>query len=112
MRLALSDTSTTLFTDTLPTVFVRFEAAHANTHGVRPGVFALANGLAKSGALSAAEYSQWRSSNDWFTASHPDPSRSDAAVYDRTMNPGAVAWFKASATPLTEHRRSDPRVKP
>lgn len=75
--------------------FVRYCALEPNARGVRPGVFALANGLANAGRLSAAEHSWWRESNDWYTAAYPLPP---AHVYDRETNPGAVSWFKAGTS--------------
>ena len=80
--------------------FVLFRSPHPNSHGVRVGVFALANGLARSGALSAAEHERWRRGNAWFEAAYADPTLTAPAAYDRAANPGAVAWFRASASGL------------
>ncbi|MFE3830953.1 hypothetical protein, partial [Streptomyces sp. NPDC059092] len=61
------------------------------------GVFALANGLARSGALTEEQWRFWRAGNDWYDANYPDPSTVDPLVYDAELHPGAVAWFKPSA---------------
>lgn len=83
-------------------LFVRFRSATANARGVRVGVFALANGLARAGRLNVDEYGLWRRSNDWFEAAYAEPTRADPAVYDRAVHPGAVAWFKLSAVELID----------
>ncbi|NED97325.1 hypothetical protein G1H11_18675 [Phytoactinopolyspora alkaliphila] len=65
-----------------------------------PGVFALANGLAHAGALSPDDYAWWRAANDHGDAAYTDPSTVDPACFDRELNPGAVSWFKSTATSL------------
>ncbi|MFC1403983.1 MULTISPECIES: hypothetical protein [Streptacidiphilus] len=60
-------------------------------------MFALANGLGRAGALSEEEHRFWRSGNDWYEANFTNPSTVDPTVYDRVLNPGAEAWFKAMA---------------
>ncbi|MFJ1756956.1 hypothetical protein [Kitasatospora sp. NPDC088134] len=60
-------------------------------------MFALVNGLAASGALTAEQEAFRRSSYDWYDANLVNPSHVDPAVYDRELNPGAEAWFKTSA---------------
>ncbi|MEU8540374.1 hypothetical protein AB0C52_10360 [Streptomyces sp. NPDC048717] len=84
------------------TCFVRFQGTTRHPRGHFPGVFALANGLARDGRLSPAEYRFWRESNDWYDAAYPDPSATDPGVYDPALNPGAVAWFKGTARHLIE----------
>ncbi|MFE4588712.1 hypothetical protein [Streptomyces laurentii] len=84
------------------TSFVRFQGTTRSPRGHFPGVFALANGLARDGRLSTAEYRFWRESNDWYDAAYPDPSAGDPGVYDPTLNPGAVAWFKSTARHLID----------
>lgn len=41
-------------------VYVRFQSAVPNRRGAFPGVFALANGLAGDGRLSAEDLRLWR----------------------------------------------------
>ncbi|MFE7408970.1 hypothetical protein [Streptomyces laurentii] len=84
------------------TSFVRFQGTTRSPRGHFPGVFALANGLARDGRLSTAEYRLWRESNDWYDAAYPDPSAGDPGVYDPVLNPGAVAWFKSTARHLID----------
>ncbi|AUG81034.1 hypothetical protein CFP65_6378 [Kitasatospora sp. MMS16-BH015] len=76
---------------------MRFEAVEPNRRGTYPGVFALLNGLAAEGRLSAAEEAGRRAGYDWYDANLVDPSTVDPGVYDRERHPGARAWFKASA---------------
>ncbi|MER7515505.1 hypothetical protein [Streptomyces sp. NPDC126499] len=83
-------------------LFVRYQGTVRSPRGHFPGVFALANGLAREGRLSEEQYRFWRAANDWYDAAYPDPSGADPAVYDHEVNPGAVAWFKASATHLLD----------
>ncbi|MFG2172372.1 hypothetical protein ACGFMO_13440 [Streptomyces niveus] len=61
--------------------------AAAAPHYVRfPGIFALANGLARDGGLTPEQWRFWRTNNDWYDAAYPDPT----TVYVHTVNPGAV----------------------
>ncbi len=80
-------------------VFIRYQSPEPDRHGLHVGVFGLANQLGRGGRLSADEHRIWRNGNDWFNAAYPTP---DARVYDRGINPGAVAWFKDTATHLLE----------
>lgn len=77
-------------------VYVRFEAAEMNSHGFAPGVFALANGLAHTGALSDDDYAWWRANNDWMNRAYTDPGGVDATLFDREIHPHAQCWFKLS----------------
>jgi hypothetical protein len=80
--------------------FIRYQATEPNARGRHPGIFALANGLAKSGALAPEDWAAWRAANDRGDAAYTDPSTVDPRVYDRDVNPGAHAWYKSSATHL------------
>ncbi|KQR51163.1 hypothetical protein ASF88_18430 [Leifsonia sp. Leaf336] len=79
---------------------MRFRATTANRRGIQPGVFALVNGLASAGRLSAAEERFRRSSNDWFTAHLIDPSTVDPGLF--RDHPLAVSWFAEAASDLLE----------
>ncbi len=82
--------------------YTRFQSTTPNARGHRPGVFALVNGLAADGALSAEE-ERWRvAANAEFTAAYPDPTTVDPDVDDRERHPGAAAWFRTEATHLIE----------
>ncbi|GGZ63093.1 hypothetical protein [Streptomyces subrutilus] len=82
-------------------LFVRFQGTERDPRGRFPGVFALANRLARSGRLDAAQYRFWRAGNDWYDAHVTDPSQVDPRVYDPDVHPGATAWFKTtSAEPV------------
>ncbi len=85
--------------------FVRFQSAVPNRRGGFPGVFGLANALARSGRLDGADHAWWRSSNDWADAAYPDPEVVQPGCYDATRNPGARAWFRASASELLTFTR-------
>ncbi|WP_328339915.1 hypothetical protein [Streptomyces violaceus] len=80
--------------------YVRFQGIVRNERGAFPGVFGLANRLAREGKLSAEQYRFWRANNDWYDTNYPNPSDLDPLVYDHEANPGAVAWFKGSSTEL------------
>ena len=81
-------------------MYRRFQSAVPNRHGRFPGVFAMANGLAREGLLTPADHAWWAAENDRGDQLYPDPSTVDPACYDRTLNPGARAWFKDTATEL------------
>ncbi|MEZ7131397.1 hypothetical protein ACBR40_39210 [Nonomuraea sp. AD125B] len=68
-----------------------------NRRGTYPGVFGLVNALAEQGRLSDAEEAFRRENNAWYDTNFTDPATVDPTVYDRTVNPEAAAWFKASA---------------
>ncbi|MFI7102837.1 hypothetical protein ACIBK8_26170 [Streptomyces sp. NPDC050161] len=83
-----------------PHHYIRFQAATRHRKGHFPGVFALVNTLAKEGRLTPAQERFRRTHNDWYDANYPDPSTVDPDVYDRTLHPGAAAWFKSTSTHL------------
>lgn len=80
--------------------YVRFESAVPNARGSHVGVFGLANGLARSGLLSAADRAWWRAANDWFDAAYPDPALVDPTLFDKMRHPGLTCWFLMSAERL------------
>ncbi|SCD44383.1 hypothetical protein GA0115239_101858 [Streptomyces sp. BpilaLS-43] len=82
--------------------YVRFQSPHRNERGTFTGVFGLVNTLARTGRLTAGQEAFRRANNRWYDAAYPDPSTVDPAVYDDTVNPGAAAWFKPTATHLIE----------
>jgi hypothetical protein len=80
--------------------FVRYEASMPNGRGLHPGIFALANGLAKDGRLSTQDWASWRSANDHYNAAYADPSIVDRTVYDGAIHPAVQSWFKRTAAHL------------
>lgn len=78
-------------------LFVRYQAAAPNRHGRHPGVFALVNGLAWSGTLTAQQQRFRRRENDWFEENLVDPGQLVPSPYDSTRYPRSEAWFKSSA---------------
>lgn len=83
-------------------MFVRYQSPTSNARGVYPGVFALVNGLAADGLLTEEQERFRRTTNDWYNATFTNPKDVDPLVYDRTLNPGAAAWFKVESVHLTE----------
>lgn len=81
-------------------MYVRFQGTSRNRRGTFPGVFGLVNGLAFEGKLTEEQERFRRVNNDWYHANFTNPSDVDPTVYDRAVNPGAAAWFKASAAEL------------
>lgn len=84
------------------TGYVRFQSVVANRHGRFPGVFALANGLARAGMLTSADAAWHRAANERADALYVHPTAVVPDCYDPARNPGARAWFKATATELIE----------
>lgn len=80
--------------------YIRFQSPTRSPRGHFPGVFAPANGLARGGRLTPAQWSFWRTNNDWYDATYADPATVDPTVYDHDVNPGATAWFKSTADEL------------
>lgn len=86
-----------------PAGFVRYRSPVADPRlGLHVGIFGLVNQLGRGGLLSADDEAFRRTANAWFDAAYPDPCTVDPSVYDRTVNPGAVAWFRTTATHLLE----------
>lgn len=79
---------------------MRYQARIPNGRGSYPGIFALANGLARDGRLSHDDLGAWRRANDYFDSAYTDPSTVDRLVYDRALNPSAQSWFKHTAKDL------------
>ena len=82
--------------------YIRYQATEPNARGHFTGIFGLANGLRRRGELTDAQEAFMSTNNAWYDAAYTDPSTVDATVYDRELNPGARAWFKAEATHLME----------
>ncbi|MCI9887987.1 hypothetical protein JT358_05865 [Micrococcales bacterium 31B] len=80
-----------------PQIYVRYQSRHENRRGSRPGIFALANGLARDNRLSPDDHAWWLAANYWCNAAYADPSTRDPSVYDHVINPGARSWFKLDA---------------
>lgn len=81
---------------------MRYQAVEPTPRGTFTGVFGLVNGLRRAGRLTEEQESFCRINGAWYNAAYTDPSTVDPAVYDRTINPGAAAWFKAEATHLLD----------
>lgn len=82
--------------------FVRFQGSVENRRGVRPGVFALVNGLLHDGLLTEPEAAFTRHTNQWYDTYLPDPGVLAPWVYDRDLHPRAAAWFKLGEHPFFE----------
>lgn len=77
--------------------FVRFQHVEPSARGIHVGVFGLVNVLGRGGGLSDVDEAYRVRMNRWFDAAYTDPSTVDPRVYDREVNPLAVAWFKVPA---------------
>ncbi|WP_208616278.1 hypothetical protein [Amycolatopsis regifaucium] len=82
--------------------FVRFQSPTRDRRGNFTGVFGLVNGLARTGRLTVEQEAFRRATNDWYDANFINPAHSDPIVYDAAVNPGAAAWFKATARVFIE----------
>ena len=80
--------------------FVRYQASVPNSRGTFPGVFALCNGLARTGVLSDADRTWWRAGNDALELAYTDPATVDPTIFDRTRHPAVSCWFKEGSTHL------------
>jgi hypothetical protein len=72
---------------------------------MKPGVFALVNGLARDGRLSEVDLAWRLEANAWFEGQYTDPSTVDPSVYDPAVHPLATSWFRADAVHLTNRVR-------
>jgi len=77
--------------------YVRYQSTVANERGNYPGIFGLANGLARSGRLTEVDHTWWRKNNDWLDEAYPDPAVAHPNLFDLSVNPGATCWFRTSA---------------
>ena len=80
--------------------YLRYESATPNAQGRHSGIFALANGLARSGRFSDADWAWWRANNDWLDAAYPDPATADPTLFDGSVP--VSCWFKDTATHLLD----------
>ncbi|MBU7597711.1 hypothetical protein JGS22_008785 [Streptomyces sp. P38-E01] len=80
--------------------FVRFQGVEPHPAGHRLGIFVLVNGLSREGRLTAEQEHFRRTNNAWYDAAYTNPSHVDTTVYDRAVNPGAVAWFRNTSREL------------
>lgn len=80
--------------------FVRYQASERNRFHTYTGIFALANGLARTGQLSEPDRCWWRTNNDWYDAAYPNPADRDPSLFDKAIHPQASCWFKTGATDL------------
>ena len=80
--------------------YIRFQSAKPNAEGRHPGFFGLINNLSRAGRLTPAQEEFRRTNHAWYEARYTNPASVDPAVYDHAVNPGATAWFKASAEAL------------
>jgi len=83
-------------------IYIRYESATPNAHGLHTGVFGLANVLARTGQLTTADWGWWRTNNDWLDAAYTDPATVDPSLFDKTKNPIVICWFKETATHLLD----------
>ena len=77
---------------------VRWRGREPSRRGLLPGVFALVNGLFSDGLLDDDDVVFRETHNAWYHEHLTVPTDVDPTVYDRALNPGAVAWFTSTAT--------------
>lgn len=80
--------------------YIRFQSAEPDADGRHPGFLGLINRLGKAGRLTPGQEEFRRTNHAWYEAHYTNPTSVDPAVYDRSVNPGATAWFKESAEAL------------
>jgi hypothetical protein len=78
------------------TEYVRFRSVYYGAKGYKVGVFGLVNVLGRHGMLTPDEERFRRENNAWYDAAYPSPT----SHYQE--HPGAVAWFKDTATELLQ----------
>lgn len=83
-------------------IYLRYESATPDAHGLHPGVFMLANKLARTGQLTTTDWKWWRTNNDWLDAAYVNPATVDPSLFDKTKNPVVSCWFKEGATHLLD----------
>jgi hypothetical protein len=83
--------------------FIRFESAHPSATGQHVGIFGLINVLGRAGMLSPEEDEFRRTANAWYERAYPDPGTIDPAIYNRSIHPETIAWFKQSAYKLLDN---------
>jgi hypothetical protein len=82
------------------THFIRYQSAVPNRRGRFPGIFALANGLRDTGALSDTDQRWLTAANRRAGDRYVDPSTVQPECFDETRNPGARSWFRRGAAEL------------
>jgi hypothetical protein len=80
--------------------YIRFQSAEPDAEGRHAGFLGLINRLSKAGRLTPSEEEFRRANHAWYESRYTNPATVDPAVYDHSVNPGATAWFKGSATEL------------
>lgn len=79
--------------------YVRYQSPVANGREHHLGVFALVQGLARDGVLTAAQEAYRQTAHRWFDDAYPHPP---AELFDRRAHPQAVCWFKLTAVDLLD----------
>jgi hypothetical protein len=77
---------------------VRWRGTEPSRSGLLSGVFAHVNSLFLHGLLSDEDVAFRETHNAWYHQHVPVPTEVDPTVYDRALNPGAVSWFRSTAT--------------
>lgn len=80
-------------------MFVRYQSPVPNHRGHHLGVFALVQGLARDGVLTAAQDAYRLTAHRWLDEAYPHPP---AELFDRRVHARAVCWFKSTAVDLLD----------
>lgn len=75
-------------------MYLRYESCVPNSRGLFPGVYALANGLARAGKLTESEYRQWKETNELLDAAYVSPT-----VYQELPDDALTSWYIEDSAP-------------
>lgn len=75
-------------------MYLRYESCVPNPRGLFPGVYALANGLARAGKLTESEYRQWKETNELLDAAYVSPT-----VYQKLPDDALTSWYIEDSAP-------------
>lgn len=75
-------------------MYLRFESCVPNSKGIYPGVYALANGLARGGRLTDSEYLRWKETNAFLDAAYTSPD-----IYLRMPGAQLTSWYIEHSAP-------------
>lgn len=75
-------------------MYLRYESCVPNSRGLFPGVYALANGLARAGKLSESEYQQWKETNQLLDRAYLAPE-----IYNQLPDDALTSWYIENSAP-------------
>ncbi|MDO4916289.1 MAG: hypothetical protein Q3974_01535 [Rothia sp. (in: high G+C Gram-positive bacteria)] len=75
-------------------MYLRYESCVPNFRGFFPGVYALANGLARAGKLRESEYQQWKETNQLLDRAYLAPE-----IYIQLPDDALTSWYIENSAP-------------